>query len=210
MKKIKILFQGDSVTDAFRDRSNYHDMGQGYPKYASEKISAKYPDIEFEFINLGISGHQTKDLVARLQRDFIDIQPDIVSIMIGVNDVWHHADDRSWIPGEVFEERYRTILEAIKEKTSAKIMIMEPFILQEESKLFFLYYLDPKIDIVRKLALEYADAFIPTDGLLYAGTLGMDPLTFGKDGVHPSPEGAEYIGGLYCEYVSPIIDSLIG
>lgn len=57
MKKIKLLFQGDSITDAARDKNNYHDLGEGYPKYAAEYLKNKYPDIDFEFIDLGISGN---------------------------------------------------------------------------------------------------------------------------------------------------------
>ena len=82
---MKILFQGDSITDAGRDRSDSHNLGDGYPKYAAEFIKKAHPDTEFEFINLGISGNQTKDLVERLEADFIDIQPDIVSILIGIS-----------------------------------------------------------------------------------------------------------------------------
>ena len=87
---MKILFQGDSVTDAGRDRSDPHDMGNGYPRYASAMIQDSFPDTEFEFFNLGISGNRTEHLVERLEADFMEIQPDIVSILIGVNDVWHH------------------------------------------------------------------------------------------------------------------------
>ena len=120
---MKILFQGDSITDAGRDRQNCHDLGKGYPLYAAEFIKAAHPEMEFEFIDLGISGNQTKDLVARLDKDFIDVQPDIVSIMIGINDVWHNAANRTWIPNEIFEERYRTILDTIKEKIHANMQL---------------------------------------------------------------------------------------
>ncbi len=207
--KIKLLFQGDSITDAGRDRNNPHDLGQGYPKYAAAILQENYPDVDFEFIDLGISGDQTKDLVARLQSDFIDVQPDVVSIMIGVNDTWHHAADRSWIPNEVFEERYRTVLKAIKEKTNAKIMIIEPFLIPVEDKLFFREDLAPKIEIIRKLAREYADAYLPTDGLLQSAFIGDDPLSYAADGVHPTDKGAAYIGELYDLYISDIIEELV-
>ncbi len=207
--KIKLLFQGDSITDAGRDRNNPHDLGQGYPKYAAAILKENYPEVDFEFIDLGISGDQTKDLVARLQSDFIDVQPDVVSIMIGVNDTWHHAADRSWIPNEVFEERYRTVLKAIKEKTNAKIMIIEPFLIPVEDKLFFREDLAPKIEIIRKLAREYADAYLPTDGLLQSAFIGDDPLSYAADGVHPTAKGAAYIGELYDLYVSDILEELL-
>ena len=77
-----------------RDYSDYHNLGPGYPKYAADGLKNKFPDVDFEFINLGISGNQTKDFIPRLQKDFIDIQPDIVSILIGINDVWHYSEGR--------------------------------------------------------------------------------------------------------------------
>lgn len=205
MKKIKLLFQGDSITDMGRDYSDYHNLGPGYPKYAAEGLKNKFPDVDFEFINLGISGNQTKDLVARLQKDFIDIQPDIVSILIGINDVWHYSEGRKWLPDEVFEERYRTILKSIKEQTNAKIMIMEPFLIPIEDKQFFRENLAPKIEIIRKLAREYADVYLPTDGLLQSAFIGDDPLSYANDGVHPTEKGARYIGKLYVEYISKLI-----
>lgn len=205
MKKIKLLFQGDSITDAGRNREDIHDLGHGYPKYAAKYLAEKYPDIDFEFIDLGISGNQTKDLVERLQADFVDIQPDIVSILIGINDVWHHAGNKDWIPNEIFEERYRTVLKALKEKTNAKIMMLEPFLIPAEDKLYFREDLAPKIEIVRKLAREYADAYLPTDGLLASAFIGDDPLSYAADGVHPTDKGADFIGGLYSEYFAKLL-----
>lgn len=202
---MKILFQGDSITDAGRNYADCHDLGKGYPKYAAEFIKASHPQTEFEFIDLGISGNQTKDLVARLEKDFVDIQPDIVSIMIGINDVWHYVRDGKSLPVEVFEERYRTVLTAIKEKTNARIMIIEPFLIPVADKLHFRPDLDPKIDVVRRLAREFADVYLPTDGLLASAFIGNDPLSFAADGVHPTAKGAELIGKWYAEYVEKLL-----
>lgn len=204
MKKVKLLFQGDSITDAGRNREDIHDLGRGYPKYAAEFLKAKNPDVEFEFIDLGISGNQTKDLVARLDKDFIDIQPDVVSIMIGINDVWHYAG-KEWLDTDLFEERFRTVLSALKEKTKAKIMIIEPFLIPGTEKDYFREDLWKKIEVVRKLAREYADVFLPTDGLLQASFIGDDPLTYAADGVHPTAKGAEFIGKLYADYIKPLL-----
>lgn len=202
---MKILFQGDSITDAGRDRADSHDLGKGYPKYAAEFIRSAHPEIEFEFIDLGISGNQTKDLVARLEADFVDVQPDIVSIMIGINDVWHYVRDGVSLPVDVFEERYRKVLTAIKERTSAKIMMIEPFLIPIADKLHFRPDLDPKIDVIRRLAREFADVYMPTDGLLASAFIGDDPLTFAADGVHPTAKGAEIIGKWYSEYIEKLI-----
>lgn len=208
MKKIKLLFQGDSITDAGRNREDFHNLGYGYPKYAAQYLADKYPDIEFEFIDLGVSGDQTKDLEARLEEDFIKIQPDIVSILIGINDVWHYAEDRSWQPDELFEQRYRTVLSAIKKRTNAKIMMMEPFLIPVEDKLFFREDLYKKIEIERKLAREFADVYLPTDGLLCSAFIGDDPISFAADGVHPTEKGAAYIGKLYADYISALIETV--
>ena len=205
---MKILFQGDSITDAGRDRADIHNLGNGYPKYAAQFLREDFPEIDFEFIDLGIGGNQTKDLVERLQSDFVDIQPDIVSILIGINDVWHHAATRDYIPNDVFETRYRTVLDAIREKTNAKIMMMEPFLIPVADKEFFHEDLDPKIQVIRKLAREYADVYLPTDGLLAAAYNNDEPTSFAGDGVHPTAKGAEYIGRLYADYIAKIINEI--
>lgn len=206
---MRILFQGDSITDCHRDRSDYHDLGEGYAKYAAKNIAERFPKTEFEFIDLGISGNQTKDLVERLESDFIDIKPDIVSILIGINDVWHHAADKSWIDDEVFENNYRTILEAIKTRTNAKIMMLEPFLIPVEDKQFFREDLAPKIEIIRKLSRKYADVYVPTDGLLQSAFIGHEPTEFAADGVHPTQLGAKLIGEIYTYYISPLIEQAV-
>ena len=75
---MRILFQGDSITDAKRDKRNYHDMGQGYPKYAVELIKEAFPDANIEFINQGISGNRTDQLFDRLYPDAIAFEPDVI------------------------------------------------------------------------------------------------------------------------------------
>lgn len=206
---IKLLFQGDSITDAGRSFDDPRQLGGGYVKYAAENLRQAYPQVEFDFINLGISGNQTKDLVARLDKEFVEVQPDVVSILIGINDVWHHAEDRSWIPDEDFEQRYRTVLQALKEQTNARIMMMEPFLIPVEDKLYFREDLYKKIEIIRKLAREYADVYLPTDGLLAAAYIGDEPTTFAADGVHPTQKGAQFIGKLYADYMAQILDKMI-
>lgn len=196
---MKILFQGDSITDCGRDRADIHNLGDGYPKFAAELIKKAHPETEFEFINLGISGNQTKDLVERLQSDFIDINPDLVSIHIGINDTWHRAAERNWLGHDVFEAQYRKVLTEIKEKTNAKILIIEQFLLPVEDKLFFREDLNPKIDITRKLAREFADFFIPLDGLMAQACVSKGADHWSGDGVHPNDNGAKFIADLYAE-----------
>lgn len=206
---MKILFQGDSITDADRDRSDCHNMGNGYPQYAAKYLKEYFPAIDFEFINYGISGDKIADVLSRTQEQIIDVQPDIVSILIGINDTWHVAETRQWLDNAEFERRYRTVLEEIKNKTSAKIVIIEPFLLPAEDKRFFREDLDPKIQVVRKLAIEYSDLFIPLDGILAAQCVKEDYRGISEDGVHPTyGHGSDFIGRIYADYVSEIIEEV--
>ena len=205
---MKILFQGDSITDAGRDRSDYHNLGNGYVKYTAELIKNRHPETEFEFINLGISGNKAEELRARWQTDCIDIQPDVVSILIGINDTWHFADIEGWMPHEYFEECYRHILTEIKEKTNAKIIMIEQFLLYTPYVDKMHVDLDPKIQITRKLAREFADIFIPMDGLFASHCIGTEPTKWAADGVHPTEAGARLIADYYADAFDKIYASI--
>jgi lysophospholipase L1-like esterase len=206
---MKILFQGDSVTDAGRDRSDPHDMGNGYPRYASAMIQDSFPDTELEFVNLGIGGNRTEHLVERLETDFIEIQPDIISIMIGVNDVWHHYSHGIETSDEQFEQNYRAVLDAIKTRTSARILMIQPFLLEtvDPAKQAYTEELARKQAIVKKLADEYADAYLPLDEILHAET-EEEPAYYAADGVHPTPDGACFIGEAYLGAIAKLIELL--
>lgn len=203
---MKILFQGDSITDCGRSRSDVTDLGPGYPVYVKQYLDECYPQIEFELINKGIGGHQTKDLMARWQEDAIDIQPDVISILVGVNDTWHHADNKDWIPNELFEANYRSLLEDIKNKTNAKIIMLEQFVLDFPDMRRFHNDIDEKIQIVRRLASEYADRYIPLDGLFAAACVAEPPSYWTEEGVHPTDEGHKLIADYYFDALSDIIE----
>jgi lysophospholipase L1-like esterase len=205
VNKVKVLFQGESITDAGRRYEDPQSLGEGYVYYAAQALKERYPQTQFEFVNLGINGHQTKDLLERIQKDFVDVQPDVLSIMIGVNDVWHHAGERDWIDNDLFEARYREILEIVKSKTCAKIMMMEPFLIPVPDKQYFREDLAPKIEIIRKLARQYADVYLPTDGLAQSVIIGREATDFASDGVHPTPWGAQCIGAWYADFMGKIL-----
>lgn len=191
---MRILFQGDSITDAGRDRSDPHQLGEGYPKYTACLLREHFPGRDLEFLNLGISGNRTCDLVTRWQADCIDLQPDIVSIMIGVNDTWRAFDQNDPTTAEQFEENYRRLLLDIRQKTHARILLLEPYLLRNEpGKDLWRADLDPKIDVTRRLALEFADGYIPTDGLMAAASVEKGPGHWSGDGVHPNEQGARLI-----------------
>ena len=197
------------MTDAGRDRSNPNDMGEGYPKYASAMIQDSFPDTEFEFYNLGISGNRTEHLVARLESDFIEIQPDILSIMIGVNDVWHHYDfERIETTDEYFEANLRKILSEIKERTSAKLLLIQPILLDVPDKAHMRPELERKQAIFARLAEEYADVYLPMDEIFHT-EVEEEPTYYAADGVHPTGDGACYIAEHYLHAVTPLIEAIV-
>ncbi|MGM9663217.1 MAG: SGNH/GDSL hydrolase family protein [Eubacteriales bacterium] len=209
MKKLKILFQGDSITDAGRDKRNYHNMGNGYPKYASELIRNAYPDIEFEFINLGISGNRTDNLFDRLSADCINIKPDIVSILLGVNDVWHrYGGEKIATTDAQIELNYTCILERIKNETEAKILMLQPYT-EGEKQAHMRSDVEKVNAIIDTLAEKYADAYVRTDELMHADEHYGTPDYFTPDGVHPNMNGAKFIAGLYFDAIRPLIDAAI-
>lgn len=207
---MKILFQGDSITDAWRDRENPHDMGEGYPHYASAMLRDVFPDVDFEFINLGIGGDRTTEILARLESDIIEQQPDIVSLLVGINDVWHRylPDIGRETTDEQFEENLRTILSAIKERTSACILLMEPFLLEEvdPQKSEMTEELVRKQAIVRRLGEEYADAYLPLHKYLH--TAAEEQSFYSADGVHLTADGACAVGEVYLGAITPLVELL--
>ena len=206
---MRILFQGDSITDAGRDKRNYHQMGNGYPKYAVQEITAAFPDVDFEFINLGISGNRAGLLFDRIYPDGIALEPDIISILIGINDLWHrYYPTQVATTYEQFEVNYRSILERLKRETNAKIVMMAPFLLDCDDKEAIREDLKTLLPIVRTLADRYADAYIPLDEL-FGEALKTEPerMYYSGDGIHPNQNGAEFIGKQYAKYVKPLIEA---
>lgn len=204
---MKLLFQGDSITDAKRDRNDPHDMGNGYPKYASAMIADAFGQIDFEFINLGIGGNRSDDLLDRMQSDIIDVSPDIVSILIGINDVWHRHSYGKEMTDEQFEANYRTILERIRKETHAKILMIAPFLLYTPDKESWRDEVERITAIVRRLATEYADAYLPMDEL-FAQVLPSAPIPtyYSEDGVHPNAEGSALIAEHYLRVITPLLE----
>lgn len=203
---MKILFQGDSITDTSRNRDEFHDLGQGYPKYVAKMLREVYPDIDFEFINRGISANKTRDLVARWDEDAVAIDPDIITILIGVNDTWHCIDSQNWISSEEYESNYRKILEDIKNKTNAKIVILEQYVVPMPGTEGFHCDLEEKINLTRKVAREYADRYVPLNGLFATACVMEGVEKWTEEGVHPTEEGHQFIAEYCFDAICDIIE----
>ncbi len=203
---MRILFQGDSVTDAGRSREDLADLGTGYPLYAAAQLRERHPDREWTFINRGVSGNRTGDLLARWQEDCLDLKPDLVSILIGINDTWRAFDADDPTMTERFKDNYRRVLEETRRRTHAKILLLEPFVLHDTpDKDAWRADLDPKIQAVRRLAREYADGYVPLDGLFAAACVEKGPLHWTADGVHPVQAGAKLIADAYVQAVERLL-----
>ncbi|WP_391573330.1 SGNH/GDSL hydrolase family protein [Cohnella sp.] len=185
-----VLFQGDSITDAGRDRSNGADLGRGYALMAAGWFNALFPELGAKFLNRGISGNRVKDLQARWQQDCVDLQPDWVSIYIGINDCWRRYDREDPTSVETFAAGYRDLLERTSQMTKAKIVMLEPFVLPvPEDRKQWREDLDPKINVVRELAREFGAHLVPLDGLFAQASTKAPSADWAPDGVHPSPAG---------------------
>jgi len=185
-----VLFQGDSITDAGRNYADGNDLGTGYAMLAAAWFSATYPEKRVRFINRGIGGNRACDLRARWQRDCLDLRPDWVSILIGVNDTWRRYDSNDPTPVEAFERDYRAILTAVRDRLRARRIICEPFLLPvPDDRITWREDLDPKITAVRRLAREFGVAYVPLDSLFAAAAARREPAFWLPDGVHPTPVG---------------------
>lgn len=185
-----ILFQGDSITDCGRCREGGDALGKGYPFLVASWLSAMCPGAGLQFVNRGISGNRVKDLQARWQEDCLDLQPQWVSILIGVNDVWRRYDRDDPTTVDAFAEGYHDLLTQVRDKLGAQIILLEPFLLPTpEDRLAWREDLDPKINAVRALAREFGALYVPLDGIFASQCSRVEPAYWAGDGVHPSRAG---------------------
>ena len=189
---MKILFQGDSVTDCERSREDDSYLGYGYPKYIAEKLA----DAGVTFVNRAVSGERVSDVYTRRQKDIFDVRPDLFSFLIGVNDTWRRYDENKPRTAEEFEKIYRELLDDVKmHLPEAKIVIMCPFVLEVPDKKHWIEEdLAAKQEVVRRIAKDYADVYIPLDEIFKREFDKHDDIYYlSADGVHPNEAGAMLI-----------------
>lgn len=194
---MKILFQGDSITDVSRVRGCDDHVGLGYPFLIKSELGFTYPN-KYEFINRGISGNRIVDLYARIKFDIINLEPDVLSILIGVNDVWHEINDHNGVDAEKFYKIYDMLIGEIKQSLpELKIMILEPFVLKaratEEHWDYFRCEVEKRAEMAKKIAEKYQATFIPLQEGFDALAKEAESSYWLSDGVHPSPMGHAFI-----------------
>lgn len=190
----RILFYGDSITDVGRNREAPLDLGHGYPLLVAAYLASHYPDYHFTFFNRGIGGSKIVDLNQRLVEDCLALKPDVLVILIGINDTWHTIDQPFFAtPAEQirFKKAYNTLLKNVTQAGVSRIMLMEPFVLPYPvDRKTWRSDLDQKIQIIRDLAKDYHCEYLPLDGILNAVAIKDDAVYYtGEDGVHPTIAG---------------------
>ncbi len=208
-----ILFQGDSITDAGRSRNkenttapnNQAGLGNGYAWLAAAELLVDQPDKGLKVFNRGISGNKVFQLAERWQADCLDLKPNVLSILIGVNDIWHSLDPKLGYKGtvEIYERDYLALIERTqKALPKVKLVICEPFVLRcgaVNEKWF------PEFDRYRAAAKRVAESqratFVPFQTMFDEAVRYAPPEHWAGDGVHPSSAGASLMAYFWLKAV---------
>ena len=196
----RILFQGDSITDCSRNRESFVSHGTGYAFLVRGQLYAENPGT-YETINRGISGNRIVDVYARIKKDIINLKPDYMSILIGVNDVSHEIGSQNGVDAEKFEMIYDMLISEVKEALpDIKIMIMEPFVLPGSATVStdenparwdsFSSEVPMRAAAAKRIAEKHGLKFIPLQNIFdkaYSSLAENDYWL--SDGVHPTAAG---------------------
>lgn len=189
------LFQGDSITDCGR-RDHAAPLGGGYPNLLRELVTAQFPDREINFVNRGISGHTTKDLRERWDDDTIRLQPDWLSILIGVNDLHRflfNPDPQIKVSPAEFRENYDWLLERTTKETKAQIVLLDPFYLslssRDTNRKTVLDLLPEYIQVVADMSEKYGTLRVPMHDIYQQHLTFREAECFCPEPVHPNRTG---------------------
>jgi len=201
-KNTTILLQGDSITDAGRDRKRENiandprALGRGYAYNIASTLLEQRPDDNLKFYNRGNSGWKVPQLAETWTKNCIDIKPDVLSILIGVNDYWHTVAFGKKFKGtpETYENDYHALLKrTVKELPGIKIVICEPFALRcgKNVKDSWFPTFDKYRAAAKKMSEEFNTLFLPLQSIFEDASKDT-PLNFwARDGIHPSGPGAQ-------------------
>lgn len=191
------LFQGDSITDAGRCRENDETYGLGYPTLFAADYLKNAPE-QYKFVNRAVSGNRVVDMYARIKQDVINVKPAYISILIGVNDVWHELSYRNGISAAKFDMIYSMFIEEIREALpDVKIFILEPFVLNgtatQEKWGYFRPEVEKRAEVARLVAEKYHLVFVPLQEKFDKAAENTKTSYWLQDGVHPTPAGHQII-----------------
>ncbi len=200
---MKILFIGDSITDAGRDRNDPAGLGTGYVSLFAEKLAPLYEDTQFVFVNRGVSGDRIFDIAARLDGCLAE-KADIVVLLAGINDVWHKYTDGLNFDPEAFAECYASVAQKIKD-SGAKLVIAQPFLLNVPDKKRMRREFDLVLKGVQAAADKYADAYVALDEIFAGVSQSVSVSAYSPDGIHPTHRAARLIADNLIKKIRPFI-----
>jgi lysophospholipase L1-like esterase len=182
-----ILFIGDSITDAGRRESPYQPLGYGYVHFIAYRLLAKYPELNLNIINTGISGNTVRHLNSRWQQDCLDHKPDILSVMIGINDICRKYENRlnDAVAVDEYETTYKKLLSSATKQLNCRLILIEPFLFCDDEKNPAYQDLKAYIDVVHRLAGQFGADVIPLQALIYEKLKQIPPIKWSDDMVHP-------------------------
>lgn len=206
-----VLFMGDSITDAGRNREVDCILGYGYATMTAGKLGCDYPG-KFRFLNRGISGNRSIDLLARIKRDLLNLKPDYMSLLIGVNDVWHELSSQNGVSAEEYEFNVDLLLTKVKkELPELRIIMLEPFVLRgvktEEQFDAFDSEVRLRAQAAKRLAEKHGLPFVPLQERLSAFAEKTSSDTVLTDGVHPTFVGHELISRALCDAFRAVFEA---
>ncbi len=209
----RILFQGDSITDAGRkDRDNPNTLGEGYVHMVNSDLTSQEYDVKI--LNAGIGGNTILNLLARWKKDCINLQPDILTIYVGINDCWrNYYEQPSGVEVELYEKAYRIILEEVKNKLPAtKVIIMGSHVCHGWETDAIYEELSEGIAvnraIAKKLAEEYEHAYIDVQDIFDEAHTKAPAEHWTVDGIHPTPAGHRLIANAWIKVYKEIRDKV--
>jgi lysophospholipase L1-like esterase len=194
-----LLFQGDSITDAGRNRqrqlpNDAWSFGAGYANIVASWLLEELAGLNLTLYNRGISGNKVYQLTERWEQDCLDLKPTVLSILIGVNDYWHLRNGEYDGTPEVYEKDFRALLHRTRTALPGiKLIICQPFVLTETSAVdeTWLDPFSPYQEIAAKIAAEFEAVWVPFQEA-FDSALKIAPAEYwAGDGVHPSMAGAQ-------------------
>lgn len=202
------LFQGDSITDGNRTRDNdwNHIMGHGYQYIIASRLWYDFPKKRFHFFNRGISGNKVTDLAARWQKDTLDLKPDVLSILIGINDTSASVYGNSDFTVAQYESGYRSLLQQTRaQQPNVQFVLCEPFLLPvgrvKEKWEDYSDGVAKRSAVVQRLSREFNAVFVPFQEA-FNKALEKAPAEYWIwDGIHPMPAGHELMAREWLHHV---------
>lgn len=189
---MKIVFFGDSITDCERDRGDDKSLGNGFVKILADKLLPVYPDTDIELINKGVAGNEVCDLLARVQSDVINLNPDVAVILIGINNTIHKFKYGKELNLNQFEYDLTELIKKLKE-AGIVVVFIQPFLLPAPDKLRMRKLFNEELKVIDRVAVELADEFVALDEMLNGVAASIPYTEYSEDGVHPTHRGSRLI-----------------